>query len=60
MEEWLSTSFDEVDSLSPTPSTQGPTMAGPGGKFSNLRSSDAWKVLFLNHILHIESKIWEL
>ena len=32
-------------------------MAGPKGKFSNLRSPDAWKMLFLSFLLCIKYKI---
>ena len=34
--------FYTLDILSYTVSTQGPTMVGPGGKFSSSRSPDAW------------------
>ena len=37
-------------------STLDTTMAGPGEKFLNLKSSDAWKALFWNHLLYIKHK----
>ena len=46
MQGYLPKAFDALDILSYTSSTQGPTMAGAGRKFSNSRSSDAWKMLF--------------
>ena len=50
MQGYLRNTFDALDILSCT-STQGPTMAGAGGKFFNLRSSDALKMLFWNYSL---------
>ena len=46
--------YDVLEILSHTSSTQGPTMAGHGGKFSNLRPSDASKMLFWNYFLYIK------
>ena len=51
MEAYSPKTFDDaLDILSYT-SNQGPTMVGPEGKFSNLRSLDAWKILFWNYSL---------
>ena len=38
--------FDTLEALTYKVSAQGPTMIRPGGKFSNSRSTDAWKRYF--------------
>ena len=35
-------------------------MAGPGGTFSKVRSSDVWKMQFWNHLLSTKYTNWEL
>ena len=56
--------FDVLNILLYRSSTQGPTMVGSGGKFLNLRSPNAWKMLFWNHLMYIKCKkfgaIWSL
>ena len=42
--------------LSYAVSNQGPTIFELERKFSDLRSPDAWKMLFWNHLFHVKYK----
>ena len=44
------------DATVDTQKVLGPTMVGPGGKFSNLRFPNAWKMLFWYYLLYIKIK----
>ena len=60
MEEQLPKMLDSVDILSYAVYIRGPAMVRPRGIFSTVRSPDAWEMLFSDHLLHVECKIWEL